>query len=338
MMSILYLLTSPEPVVEGTDAVFQEVQALQTAFSGERVNLFPLKSPSSLVPRYLYGFHQIRTIKHQEKKLKLNHTFSSTLYYFPVLRYMQHPIIYTIIASLQGQRRPTHIDTIKSLSHIVVSSERDQHILESWGMHHYSMIRPGIDTSGLFPHPLPIRNELTLLMASAPWEKAQFRSKGIDLLLEATVKPPFLKLILLWRGLLFEKLRKKINDYGITKRVEVINQKVNISDFLKRSHAAILISKYSNIVKAYPNSLIESLSTGKPSIVSDNIPIADYVTQKGCGIVVENFDIHSLIHSIHRLVENYHHLADHVTHTIDKDFSLNHMIEQYRRLYHSSMS
>lgn len=56
-MSVLYLLTVPPPAIEGTEATLQEVSALQSAFAGKSVNLFPLKHPSGLLPKWLYGLH-----------------------------------------------------------------------------------------------------------------------------------------------------------------------------------------------------------------------------------------------------------------------------------------
>ena len=49
-MSVLYLLTSPTPVIEGTDAVFQEVEALRASVGGETLNLNPRKKPGAFFP------------------------------------------------------------------------------------------------------------------------------------------------------------------------------------------------------------------------------------------------------------------------------------------------
>lgn len=332
-MSILYLLTSPEPIVEGTDAIFQEVQGLQTAFNGARVNLFPLKKPSSFFPKPFYGLHRIKTMKSQENILKVNHIFVSTLHYFPVFYFLKNPIIYTVAASLQQQKKPLNINRLGNLHQIVVSNVRDQQVLESWGLNNYSIIRPGIDTSGFSPNSLPLKKELTLLLASAPWEKTQFYSKGIDLLLQTAAKLPFLRLIFLWRGLLLEELLKKINYYGVTQKVEVVNRKVDVNDFLKRVHATILLSKNAFLVKAFPHSLIESLATGKPVIVSKAIPIADYVIKHSCGVVVEELQMDSLIASLKLLMKQYKYLANNATRSVTLDFSLEQMINQYRRLY-----
>ena len=333
-MSILYLLTFPEPVIEGTDAVWQDVQALQTTFGGARMNLFPFKKPNSFLPMPLYGLHRIKSIRSQENnQLEINHIFVPTLHYLPLFYFMKNPIIYTVSASLQKQRKPLNINKLNNLRRIVVSNERDQQVLESWGITNYSIIKTGIDTSGFSPYPLPLKKELTLLLASAPWDKAQFYSKGIDLLLEATAKLPFLKLILLWRGLLYEELLKKIDHYGVMQKIEVINRKVNVNDLLKRVHATILLAKHPKLIKAFPHSLIESLAAGKPVIVSKTLPIADYVTKHNCGVVVEELRMESLTESIKLLMNQYQFFAHHVNRIGVQDFSLEQMINQYRRLY-----
>ena len=74
-MSILYLLTAPPPIFEGTDAVLQDVAALRAAFGGEIVNLSPPGSSIPRFPRQLCGLHKIAEIKRLEGKCKINHIF-----------------------------------------------------------------------------------------------------------------------------------------------------------------------------------------------------------------------------------------------------------------------
>ncbi len=250
---------------------------------------------------------------------------------------MKNPIVYTVVASLQKQKKPVNINSLNKLHRIVVSNERDQQVLESWGINNYSIIHPGIDTSSFSSYPIPLKKDLTLLLASAPWEKAQFYSKGIDLLLETAAKLPFLKLILLWRGLLFEELLKKIDYYGVRQKVEVINRKVNVNEILKRVHATILVAKRPDLVKAFPHSLIESLAAGKPVIVSKTIPMADYVTKHGCGVVMEELRMDSLTKSIKSLMNQYQYLVHNANSISAQDFSLEKMINEYRRLYRLKM-
>ena len=228
--------------MDGTDAVFQEVAALRRAWHGETVNLCPIKKSTVRFPKQLYGFHKIREIKSLERQCTFNHIFFSFPYAFPVLRLLRNPVFYTVTASLDVNKRPSAHGRLQKLRCIIVSNERDAAVLKAWGLTNYAIVPPGIDTSGLVPTELPLDRELTLLMASAPWHVRQFDSKGIDLLLAAAAKLPFLRLILLWRGVLADELSWRVKRLGIANRVEIVNRKVNIDDYL-RGRTPLLYSR-----------------------------------------------------------------------------------------------
>ena len=44
-MTVLYHLTAPPPAMADTDAVFQEVGALQQRFGGSQIQLYPFRRP-----------------------------------------------------------------------------------------------------------------------------------------------------------------------------------------------------------------------------------------------------------------------------------------------------
>jgi glycosyltransferase involved in cell wall biosynthesis len=332
-MSILYLLTAPPPPIEGTDAVFQEVAALRGALQGETVNLCPLKSSTRRFPKQLYGFHKTRQIKDLEQRCKINHIFFSFPYPFPILRLLRNPVFYTVTASLDVNKRPTACARLQKLQRIIVSNERDAAVLKAWGLANYAIIPPGIDTANLTPTTLPLDRELTLLMASAPWHMKQFDSKGIDLLLAAASKLPFLRLILLWRGVLADELARRVERLDIGKRVEIVNRKVNVGDYLKRAHATIVLANNGGLVKSFPHSLVESLVAGKPVLLSDTIAMADYVSSRQCGVVVAPMNIGALTSAIERLMRDYNQLARNATQIGRDVFSIDTMVENYRRLY-----
>ena len=332
-MSVLYLLTSPDPVIEGTDAVFQDVAILRSAFGGKTLNLFPRKKPGSRFPRQLYGFHRISEIRRLEKQCKLSHLYFPVLHFFPILRLLRKPVVYTVAASLDKGKKPSAIGRLKSLYRIVVSNDRDADVLSSWGLSNFTVIPPGIDTSRIVPSRLAVDHNLTLLMASAPWVAEQFDLKGIDVLLEAVARLPFLRLILLWRGLLFEELMERVERHGVADRVEILNRRVEVGNFLQRAHAAVLLAKRSDIVKAYPHSLIESLVAHKPVIVSSAIPMADYVRQHQCGIALDDVRLESLIVAIETLRSRYSDLTRNAKLIGPDSFSVQSMVNKHRELY-----
>lgn len=332
-MSVLYLLTSPEPAIEGTDATYQEVSALRRAFDGKTLNLCPRSVPGLPFPPQLFGFHRLDALRRLERQCEINHLYHSVPYPFPILRFLRNPIVYTVLTSLRHVGRPPSLQRLASLRSIVVSNARDADILKSWGLSNYAVVPPAIDTAGLGKNALPLRNELTLLMASAPWVEDQFDLKGIDALLDAVVHDGALRLILVWRGLLLEELVKRVERRGIGDRVEIVTERVDIGDYLKRAHAAVLLAKRGDIVRAYPHSLLESLVAGKPIILSASLPMADYVRQEDCGIVLETVSQHTLSEAIQTLRARYAELARQAQLTKAHAFSTSALIDRYREIY-----
>ena len=334
-MSILYLLTAPGPVVPGSDAAFQEISALRSAFNGEMVNLCPRNIPGQPFPPQLFGFHRLAEIWRLEQQCDINHVFHSVLYPFPVLRFLKKPTVYTVLTSLSHQTRPSRLKSLARLHRIVVSNTRDADVLKSWGLSNYVVVPPAIGTVGLVRSTLSVTDEMTLLMASAPWVEDQFDLKGVDALLDVLARDTKLRLILIWRGLLLAELLARVERRGIGDRVEIVTGHVKINDYLARAHATVLAAKRSDIVKAYPHSLLESLIAGKPVILSDALPMADYVRRQGCGIAIGEVSEQALLQAIDHLRAHYDAFSQAARLTDAHMFSQQAMIECYRDIYRS---
>ena len=227
-MSVLYLLTAPPPRFEGTDAVFQEVSALCAAFEGDTLNLYPFDRPSLRIPKWLYGLHAIGQLRARERAHRFSHIYFAVPYAFPVLRALRNPVIYTVTASCSRYPRPRNLEPLQALHRVVVSNDRDANVLKSWGLNNVTVITPGIDDTRLTVRPQPLGKDLVLLMASAPWVSRHFDVKGVDVLLETAVRLPFLRLILLWRGLLLAELKERVRRFGLGERVEIIDKRVDV--------------------------------------------------------------------------------------------------------------
>ena len=333
-MSVLYLLTAPPPPIEGTDAVFQEISTLRTAFGGSTFNLFPFTRPNARFPKWLYGLHAITRLRARERAHRLNHIYFAVPYAFPALRVLRNPLIYTVTASCSRYPRPRNLAPLQALHRIVVSNDRDAAALEAWGLSNVSVIPPGIDITQLTVRQLPLGDDLVLLMASAPWVPRQFDLKGVDALLETAARLPFLRLILLWRGLLLTELQQRVRRFGLTERVEIVDSKVDIDAYLGRAHAAVLLAKNAEIVKAYPHSLLEALAAGKPVITSESIPLADFIRQHNCGLVVEEITNTALAAAVEDLRDHYAELSGNAA-RIGPSFSLTALLDRHRQLYSS---
>jgi len=332
-MNILYHLTSPQPPMDQTDAVFQEVSMLKNHFHGQLINHFPGSKPSRIFPKALYGIHTRRLLKNMGATTDIHHIYYVNMYAFPFMKHLKKPVIYSIIASLEGQRKPRGLQTLDGPLHIVISNERDRQILHSWDIHDFSLIRPAIDTTAFTYKEPADRKTFVLLMASAPWVKKQFDIKGIDALLQAVSQKPDLRLILLWRGLLLNELQTRIDKYGVRDRVEVINERVDVNQVLARAHAAVVLAKSAKVVKAYPHSLLECLAAGKPVLTSQAIPMADYINDRNCGVTIDPVSVQPLITGIEQLQSQYETYRKNAETAGRQDISQEQLLRAYEDLY-----
>ena len=332
-MSVLFHLTIPSPALPASEAVHQEIAALQTHFGGELNYLYPFRRPGVRAPRQIYGLHQLLSLRKKERQFSLHHIFNADLFPFPALAWLRKPVVYTVVAGL-----PHHPPRLsrwfeEAVHTVVVSNRRDLRTIREWGIARCAIVPPGIDLGRFRYSPPPDNGLFTILAGSAPWTIKQFHQKGVDLLFSAAQKLPDLRLVLLWRGLLLEALQERIRQYELEGRVEVIARQVDVNIVLGRVHAAVVLSDRPEIVKACPHSLLESLAAGKPVLVSQCIPFADYVHERNCGEVVDRFNETELIAAIKNLMSNYPRRQACAREAGQQDFSLEGMVQGYGQIY-----
>ena len=335
-LRILFHLTVPPPAIEGTDALFQEVDRLQARFGGQRIFLYPFQRPGITFPRWLYGLHQLRRLVTIDRQVDLHHIFDAGLFSYPALSFLTRPIVRTIIAGLPTQTgrpwwlRPSIEDRI------IVSNRRDARTLQSWGFNS-KIIHPCIDVSR-FSASRPTAPHFTLMCGSAPWVPNQFRQKGIDALLDAAQLLPDLRLVFLWRGVLLDQLQQRIRRRNLEARVQVINRRVDVNQVLGQVHASAAFADRPEILKAYPQSLLESLAANKPVLISQCIPMTDYVVEKDCGEVVASLEPKEVAFGIQRLIERYDTFQDNTVGLAERDFSQDTMLRAYQRVYSDALA
>lgn len=333
-MSVLYLHTAPKPKLAGTDAVYQESEILRSRFGGKELVIYPFLNPSSYLPRFLYGWHRFLEIGNLQKEIALNHVFSPGLFHYPILKILKKPIVYSITATLRDEDLERPLTSFSSLANILVNSERDWRKLSERGFENVVQVPPVINVESLKPGPIPDREQFILLMASAPWEASQFDSKGITLLLRAAKETPWLKIVLLWRGRLLEELQHRIQKEDVREQVEVVDELVNIQEVMDRVHATVLLAKTGEIVKSFPHSLVESLACAKPVVISDKIAMSDYVKNFRCGLVLERFDLPSLLRVLEQLRDDYNVFREAAERVGGHSFSSEQVLKKIGQVYH----
>lgn len=334
-MKLLYHLTIMPPKMPKAEALSQEIAALQTSFGGELLYLNPNISSPVYLPRLLFGFHKLPEIRRREAKIDLHHVYNPDPFPFPILRFLQKPVVYSLSSGV-GQKRP-NIPFLSKLTAVTVPDERSYDRLVQWGLKNVHLVRAGV-ANGRFSHtPQSINGKIRLLVASAPWTAAQFQSKGVDALLAFAAQRADVELIFLWRGHHLNEMQQRVAAHNLADRVQVIDKLVDVNAILATVHAAVNLASTEGIVKAYPHSLLDSLAAGKPVLVSRAIPMADFVTETGCGAVVETVTPEAIGLAVDRLVANYAEMVETAVHIGQREFSLQKMIDAYRMVYETAL-
>lgn len=333
-MTIIFLVPTPPPVLATADAYVQEIHSLRQHFGGEIFYINPNRFlPRHLplqLPRPVFGLHCLPRLRTSARRHRVVQILSPTLYAYPVLSMLGRPVVYQLTGGAGSQTPP--LSFFERLAAVTVPDTRSLEHLRAAGLKNVHRVRAGIETGRFRPRHLALGEELHLLMASAPWTTEQFRSKGVDALLDAAVAEPRLRLTLLWRGILTEQVERRIGARGLGARVEVIDRLVDVDEVLAKVHATINLAERGDIVKAYPHSLLESLAAGKPVLVSRAIPMAQDVAASGCGVVVERVASNSILDALRDLEVSYERFQRAAV-VASSDYRLERMVDSFAKVY-----
>ena len=335
-MNVLYHLTILPPKMPKAEALSQEIAALQSAFGGELIYLNPNISSPIYLPRLLFGFQKLLELRRREAQIDLHHVYNPDPFPFPILRFLRKPVVYSLSSGV-GEKRP-NLRFLSRLTAVTVPDERSYQRLRGWGLKNVHLVRAGV-ANGRFSHtPQSLDGPLRFLVASAPWTVAQFQSKGIDALLAFAAQRLDVELIFLWRGHHLVEMQRRVAAHNLAKRVQVIDELVDVNAILATVHATVNLASAEGIVKAYPHSLLDSLAAGKPVLVSQAIPMADYVAETGCGAVVDAVTPQAIGQAVDRLRENYGEMVETAVRLGQRDFSLDAMLNSFQRVYEQAVA
>lgn len=329
-MRVNYYSTIPPPVFPGTEAMMKEIDLLRTEFEGDFLNLYPFNRYIPGFPKVFTGMQHIRKLRSMDRNADIHHVFLHHLFPLPVLKVLKKPVVCSVITTaspLTGLLKDYPY-------HVVVNNDRDGEMLRTRGFDKFHVVVPGIDTAGITHNDFPFTGgDFVLFCGSAPWTHGDFHDKGFDLILELMNEMPDLRLVCLWRGVLYDEFIRKIENSSLQDRIEVINMRVDVNQVLSRVHAGVVLAESPGVAAAYPRSLIEMLVAGKPIISSGCLPIAGYIKRNECGCVVESFSLSHLKRCVGTMMVHYPDLAHNAQMRGKSDFTREKMVESYRTLY-----
>ncbi len=147
---------------------------------------------------------------------------------------------------------------------------------------------------------------------------------------------PDVRFILIWRERNYNKLKNLVDHYRLN-NVEVMNGYIPDMDNIYQSvHATVLPGFTHSSLKPCPHSGLDSLSHGKPVLVSDSTSIAGIVTRNQCGVTFE-YSVESLLTGIQNLMDHYVQFQSNCHRTVEKNFSESVFVDRYRKLYETML-
>ncbi len=321
------------------DAVGQEIKLLSQnygnrifAYSGSfRKRLLQLSQRLPFLLERIY-FHKIFCF---DKKVNLHHLFFPRLSNFRFLRKLKKPLIYSSVAKGMGFSTASElIEQAKKMDYVrffTVACEEDKKTLNDAGIKNVAVVLPGINLDRFRKISFNPNSPRKLLMATPPTSFKRFENRGINLILDTLKNLPDLKVTFLWRNVAYEEMKNLVNEKEVVNQVEIVNQLVKPEDYLQESAGAVAVFTGTEGNKAYPNSIIESLASGRPVIVSSIMPIAKIIQQYHCGIVV-NPTTSDLIVGIQEYFEKYRQLAENCQKAAAL-FSQERLLRDYQAIY-----
>lgn len=315
----------------GREAISKEIEALSRSF---KTSFVFVASPQrgAWLRRGVFCFYaKLYPLKFSlpliERAFSVSHIFTSPNDLYFLSRLMNSRLVLTV-TSLAPLLEPHFYEKLKK---IIVECERDKEYIISAGIEEdkVELVYPGVRLEN-FSYDFPRGDRFSLLFASSPFERKHFQSRGVSLLLDAAKRLPTIEFLIVWRG---RYSREILNLSRDLENVKVVDQRVEDINLLYSSvFATIMPFTTMEDNKSCPHSFIESLSAGRPVLVSNKVGVAGLVEKEGCGIVFPP-QVDSLVASIRKLERNYDAYQEASRRCAELHFSHKEFIDRYKRIY-----
>jgi glycosyltransferase involved in cell wall biosynthesis len=273
-------------------------------------------------------------VSHFASSFHINHLFASfsERLLIPRLAKLDNSVLTVTKDSGALNRLENNAKYLRRFKAVIVQSERHYEILRQVGLREdqLKLIYPGIDEKKYKKVSSPFK----IFFASSPFSKHDLLSRGMFLMMNTAKRCPDVDFILAWRDKNLSDLEDLIRQFGV-KNIKIQNGLIEDMDALYREiHAVILPGLAYHSYKPCPHSALESLSHGKPVLVSRPNSLASLIQRNRCGIVFEP-EIESLVGAIKTLAGKYEDFQVNCQKTVRQNFSKQVFLKKYKEIYES---
>lgn len=300
-MTTAYYFTSAEPPDPARDAMAKEATLLAAEYPGPRTFLDVGGSARSRLPVSWRIARPRRIVEDLDGRVDVHHLFTDDLRWCRLFERCTRPYLVSLTTRIP---RPLPRPPRRRPFGVAVRLQDERALLLHGGWENVRCVPAGVRLPAGVAAPPPAP-PWSILFASAPWTRRQFRTKGVDAVLDAVARRDDWRLVMLWRGVLEKDVRRRIEARGLAKRVEVVTERVELEPILARCHAAVLCPSGPRVVTPHPHSLLEALAAGRPVVLGRALGLAAAVERAGAGLVVDGVSGASLATALDELFASY---------------------------------
>jgi glycosyltransferase involved in cell wall biosynthesis len=195
------------------------------------------------------------------------------------------------------------------------------------------LIFPPVDVNRFRPAPRP-EEPFTVLFASSPDNADWLEARGVLLLLEAASLRPAFRFRLVWRpwGNSLARAQKWIEERGLANVELAVGRFADMAPHYQQAHVTVAPFVEAGQCKPAPNSLIESLASGRPVALTDRVGLAPLVQEENAGVVFTP-DPEAMAEALDMLKADWEIYSRRSRAAAERWFGMERFISSYRALY-----
>lgn len=319
------------------EGVAGEVAALRSAFpnslvwgvSARDARWISWKHGICFNPRLYWAFRIMTGL--WQRRINVNHLFGSVGDWHHLKSLINRPTIMTVC--LRG--RAEHSQLLERVDRFAVEWPGAKGDLKALGVgeDRIRLVLPPVDLSRFRADARP-PDQFSVLFASSPDRAEWLESRGVDLILDAAQQCPEMRFVLVWRpwGDSLPAIRQLVANRGL-KNVEIVTGKhADMSSFYQNTHVTVAPFRDGTRSKPTPNSILESLSSGRPVVVSDAVGISEMIADARAGLVSDPKQC-PLSECLNRIKADWLKMSEHARRLAEAAFDMRRFVKAYESLY-----
>lgn len=266
-----------------------------------------------------------------EPRFQINHIFGSVGDWFYLQGQRRRPTVLTTAASSP----PVERELLDRVDRFVIEHPGGRDDLHAIGIDdsQIRLVMPPVDLQRFVPTNKP-DDPFTVLFASSPERADWLNARGLPAILDAAALRPNLRFRLLWRpwGDTLPILREQIQQRELGNIDLVVGKVADMSVEYARSHVTVAPFTDMSRCKPMPNSLIESLASGRPVVCSPCVGLASFVREASAGQVCSPNGA-ALAESLDAVQANWLDLSKQSRALAEQHFSQDKFLQSYQTIY-----